>query len=416
MKKLKKLKTGIVARNLAFAKIASKIGKDLYLSKKDLLQEKLSDTLIKRAALLKGELGELKGSFLKAGQMLSMYAGDMLPKEFSSVLIELQSKTSYLDFDIIKLQLNQHILDELKIRPKAIAAASIGQVHLASDINNNEYALKIQYKNIGKLIDTDLWMLKKILDLLKIFPKSYDFSDTFKEIKQMLLLEMDYEHEFKCASLFYKNVGNEYIVPKVYKEYSTKNAICMEYIKADSVESFLEVASIENKQKLAYSFFNLFLKEIFVWKLLQSDAHPGNYFIENNKWVLIDFGACKEIENTLYEDLIEALFTQNKTLMFNALDRQGSMDLEKTDFDFFWDYCLLISTPLQDCDYNWADSDIVNQVMDKVKTLQTKVKFHRLPSENIFIDRKIGGLYFMLKKFAVTLNLHQFYSDFKKSL
>ena len=66
MKKLKSLKTGILKRNIALAKMASKVGKDLYLSKKEDLNQAIAETLLKRTTLLKNELGELMGSFLKS--------------------------------------------------------------------------------------------------------------------------------------------------------------------------------------------------------------------------------------------------------------------------------------------------------------------------------------------------------------
>jgi predicted unusual protein kinase regulating ubiquinone biosynthesis (AarF/ABC1/UbiB family) len=413
MKKLKSLKTGIFKRNIAFAKLASKVGKDLYLSKKDDLDQKISETLLKRTSLLKSELGELKGSFLKAGQMLAMYSQDLLPKEFNDLLIDLQGQTSYLEWNSIKKQLDTIHLDELTIEEEAFAAASIGQVHIAKK-DDTVFALKIQYKNIEKLIDTDLWMLKKLLSVFKIIPKSYDFTDVFDEVKNMLKKEMDYDQERINAIKFKELAGVHYIVPTIYEKYCTSKVLCMEYIQAKTVDSYLLKATEEQKISLANDFFLLFLKEIFDWKLLQSDAHAGNYFIKDDKWVLIDFGATKEIEDKLYENLVHALFMRDRDLMFETLSNNGAMNMKETDFDYFWNYCKLISEPLQDYEYDWERSEIVSTVLTKAKELQDKIKFNRLPHENIFIDRKISGVYFMMKKIGVKINLNKLYHKFKQ--
>ena len=415
MKKINKLKTGIISRNLAFAKLATKIGKDIYFSKKEEIDKKLTEVILKRSSVLKDELGELKGSFLKAGQMLSMYTQDLLPKEFQEVLSELSGQTSYLNWDLISKQIPFNVIEDFDIEKDAFAAASIGQVHKAYR-ENKEYAIKVQYKNIEKLIDTDLWILKKLINLLKVVPKSYNFEEVFKEIKAMLLNEMDYEKERHFTRKFKDLVEEDYIVPQVYDEYCSKKVLCFEYINGETVDTYLKKATPQHKESLAKSFFQLFLKEIFSWKILQSDAHPGNYLIKDHKWVLLDFGATKEIQDLLYERLIHALFTQDRALLERTLRDHGAMNMEETDLDYFWSYCLIISEPLQNRVYSWKTSNIVNDVMLKSKDLVKKVKFHRLPSENIFIDRKIAGIYFMLKKLEADLNLYKVYNEFKSSL
>jgi predicted unusual protein kinase regulating ubiquinone biosynthesis (AarF/ABC1/UbiB family) len=414
MKKLKALKTGIISRNLALAKMATKLGKDLYLSKKGDLSDKVLESIFKRGDLLKNELGELKGSFLKAGQMLSMYSQDLLPKEFSNLLTELQNQTSYLDFEIIKKQIPKNILNELTIDPQAMAAASIGQVHKAITPDKQTIVLKVQYKNVEKLIDTDLWILKKILFLLKVVPKSYNFDEVFSEIKKMLLSEMDYEREARNTMRFKQVAEPNYYVPKVYEQFSSKKVLALEFIDAPSVDEYLLTATDQDKTRLAKEFFTLFLKEIYEWKILQSDAHAGNYFIKDGKWVLIDFGATKDINDDLYMNVIDSIIMRDREKLFKTLADDGAIDMENTDLEYFWDYIELISTPLQPGLYNWGESDILKQVMNKVKELQSKIKFNRLPHQNIFIDRKISGVYFMLTKIRMPLDLNALFKDFRE--
>ena len=414
MKKLKALKTGILSRNLAFAKMATKLGKDLYLSKKGDISDKVLESIFKRGDLLKNELGELKGSFLKAGQMLSMYSQDLLPKEFSNLLTDLQNQTSYLDFDIIKKQIPKNILEDLIIEPEAMAAASIGQVHKAITPDNQTIVFKIQYKNVEKLIDTDLWILKKILFLLKVVPKSYNFDEIFSEIKKMLLSEMDYEREALNTIKFKQVAEPDYYVPKVYEQFSSKKVLALEFIDAPSVDEYLLTATEPVKTRLAKEFFTLFLKEIYEWKILQSDAHAGNYFIKDGKWVLIDFGATKDIDDDLYMNVIDSIVMRDREKLFKTLEDDGAIDMENTDLEYFWDYIELISTPLQPGLYNWGESDILKQVMNKVKELQSKIKFNHLPHKNIFIDRKIGGVYFMLTKIGMPLDLNALFKEFRR--
>lgn len=53
---------------------------------------------------------------------------------------------------------------------KPFAAASIGQVHFATLLDNREVAIKIQYPGVAKSIESDIDNLVGILKLWDFFP------------------------------------------------------------------------------------------------------------------------------------------------------------------------------------------------------------------------------------------------------
>lgn len=419
MKKLKSLKTNLFSRNSLFLGIATRLGKDFLFSDKDGNFEKIVEALGNRVEFLTDELGEIKGSFLKAGQMLSLYAGDLLPPELVKVLEKLQGQTSYLEWKIISKNIPENVLKDLKIEEDAFAAASIGQVHKAILPSGENVAIKIQYKNIENLIDTDLRFIRILINLMKVIPQDVKLDKVFDEIKVMLLKEMDYEKEAVSMKRFKDLAGEEYIIPKLYEEYSSRKVICMEYIDGQNVDEGLKSLSLDDKARLAKEFFNLFLNEIFKWKLTQSDAHMGNYLLKDGKWVLLDFGATKELSDDLatrYQDLIKAFFQRDIDLVIKLIEDQGAIDTERSDMEYFREYCQIIFEPLVDIEYDWETSDVAARLMKMVDKTTTKIKFNFLPHENIFIDRKIVGVYYMLKKIGAKINLAQNFSEYSQDL
>jgi|GEM_PF-4496836 len=400
MKKIKKIKTGFFSRHLTMAKMLSGIGKDIYFSDQKSVVDKIGKALGGKAEGLSGELAQLKGSFLKAGQLLSLYAEDLLPPEVENLFKKLQSQSSYLEWEQISQQIPSKLLKELDIEKEPFAAASIGQVHKAVDQKGKVYALKIQYKDIDKVIDMDLRVLRWIVKGLKVIPHGLNLDSVFDEIRAMLLQEMDYEKEATLTKTYRKMVGDQYIVPKVYKKYSSKKVLCLEFIDALPVEKAIATLSQKRRNMLAKDFFELFFKEIFVARLIQSDSHLGNYLIKGNKWVLLDFGATKEVSEKVsndYERLINSIVKRDRDEIWNLFNEADIIDWERTDESFLWDYILLISEPFVERKYNWGKSDISKKAMNMGRKLHSSVKLKYIPHDNIFIDRKIGGLFYMLK-------------------
>jgi len=53
--------------------------------------------------------GRLKGALMKAGQLLSIDASDMLPPEAMAILAQLQGATSPVDFETLRVVLLQEL-------------------------------------------------------------------------------------------------------------------------------------------------------------------------------------------------------------------------------------------------------------------------------------------------------------------
>lgn len=401
MDPLKSIKTGFFSRNWQLTKMASRALVPLLKNSNFDAQKLFQEFIGKDVEKWPKELGMLKGSLLKAGQLISMYSEYFLPEEFRKTLRKLQASTHYIEFDVIKSQLNAKQL-AMGVSATPFAAASIGQVHLSLA---GDKVVKIQYPGIKKAIDWDLFFLKQILKLAKALPQDIDFEPLFAEVKDMLTLEMDYSHELMMQEKFYKFYkDHKFIaVPRPNIELSSDKVLVSEYIPGDllSSDNVLQQSQIVRDQ-IGTALLEIFLTEIFELGIVQTDAHGGNYLFYQDKLYLIDFGSVKFLTSDMqqvYKDMIKAGLSDDKNSFIAALNKfQEDYNFSfELDLNFAWQYFQLATSPLRKKVYDWGECRLPDQLMEMAKSEFKNIKVKNPPFHFIFIDRKIAGLYMLLK-------------------
>ncbi len=407
MKKIKKIATGAISRNIKLLSIGLSSGRTL-LNNKDLeLKDMVQDSIKEQAHKFVNEFGMLKGPVMKLGQILSLYGIDFLPPQLQKALRELEDKSFYLSWEEIKKNIPLDYFNQLDFEEEALAAASLGQVHIAYEKSSKQkLAIKIQYRGVRKAIDNDLKMLKLFIKMGKYVDKKKDLSGVFAEVKSMLYQETDYSLEIANQIKFSELVDPKYfIVPKSFQEYSNDIILTSEFIDGYNLRDLPESMPQEERDKLGEAFFELFLQEILAWKLVQTDAHPGNYFIqkvdESYKWVLIDFGATKAINeetHELYKKLLIAIYKNDLELFITILKEQNFIKEDcNNDFSLIKKYLETLHSPFRAGGYNWANSTITDEILSYVPQILKEFASDNPPSKGLFIDRKIAGVFFILK-------------------
>lgn len=438
-KKISKLKTGLISRSLSLAKLGVSAGINYAATK---ITNKSTDDYINTQALyIAKELGQLKGSLMKAGQMLSVYGEHFLPPEANLILKTLQSDSVLVDWPVMQSQLNSEWsaeqLEQFEIQTTPIGSASMGQVYLGLyKKNQKKYAIKIQYPEVSKAIDSDLAALKKILKMSKIIPSSIDTTDIFIEIKQMLYQELNYLHEAQNTKKYSELIKNDprYKVPEVLNEFCTKKIIVTEYmegLKAD--HSLIQSLSQQRRDQLGKNFLELYFKELFDWKFVQTDPHLGNYKIEidsygNDKIILLDFGATKEFDSIFiqnYTKMIKGAVLNNDELFLSGAKGLGFInDVDTAEYiQVFKSFCYETIEPFLSSNdprninknnsdtFNWKNNDLPKRVLKnafqfKNYTLRTP------PHDLVFLDRKTAGVFMFLSTLHSQFNARQIINPF----
>lgn len=409
---LKDIRSGLLSRGLSLAKAGIRAGSlaASQLRKSDPNQP----AWLGKVEYLVKELGELKGTAMKVGQTISMYGEHLLPKEVNELLKKLQQDAPALEWTAIRArlieQLGEEKFNELEVDHKAMACASIGQVHRAKVKATGEMiALKIQYPGVDAAVETDLKLLKFILNMTELVPRGPRFDQIFNEIKEMFYQEIDYELERDFGLKFGELLRDDerFIVPKVFTRYCSKKVLAMELvegIRADHPD--VQSLAQERRNRIGLLFLDLYLRELLEFRLVQTDPHLGNYMIQvdpngaNDKLILLDFGATREAPLEFlvgYSKLIEGGVTKNDRLVekggreLGLLQPPDSLELVQD----YIDLCYLLTEPVREM-YDWGTSDLPQRVAKRVGHFMTAYRLRAPPRELVFLDRKLGGVFIFL--------------------
>lgn len=385
--------------------------------------------LTEQARILTQELGKLKGSAMKVGQLLALYGEHMyLPPEVVDILRTLQDDSPPLDWlalqPVLKRELGAARLREMEIDPEPLAAASLGQVHRARRLRDDRLlCIKIQYPGVAEAIDSDLNTVGTLLLLSRMLPQGFDLNEMLGEIRKMLRREVDYRSEATQIQAFRDLLSSDprFCVPEIFPEYCTARVLTMSYepgLNPDSAA--VRELSLERRNRLAEAALELFLREFFRWNRVQTDPHFGNYRVRldpqgrTDRWVLLDFGAvCGYSQDFLthYHEMIRGALWQDRERLRRAAVGLGFMPANASakTWDDFAAMCALIVEPFSESiadgnptraqgAYRWGASELPQRVAVAASKASLSYSFRLPPKEFVFLHRKLGGVFILLAK------------------
>ncbi|MFC9712458.1 ABC1 kinase family protein [Paenibacillus sp. NPDC056933] len=240
-------------------------------------------------------LDNMGGVFVKFAQVLSTKK-DMLPANYIQAFSSLHDQVKPLSEDELKTIIDARIgnMDETyeSFGMKPIAAASIGQVHLAKlKLTSEKVVVKILRPDVKQKMTVDLDILIQFVTWLSersIKIKRLGLIQLAEGFKQNLLEETDFDIEALNTNLLRKAFEEHDIqirVPKIYAEFSTKQVLTMEYIEGTS---FTKAVTNDVSVRVMHAF----LDQILMIGIFHADPHPGNLMLTSDGEVaLIDFGS-----------------------------------------------------------------------------------------------------------------------------
>lgn len=376
------------------------------------------------------KLAELRGAAMKVGQMLSMDSGELLPKELSDILSKLRSDAKAMPhkqlITILKSNWGDDWLDpfaHFELSP--FAAASIGQVHLATLSTGEKLAVKLQYPGIRNSINSDIDNVATILKLSNLIPSNVQFDQLLDEAKKQLHVEADYHSELIMLQRFQSFIGNgqidgnNFVIPQVYPSLCNQNILVMEFIEGQSIESIATLAQ-PIRDEVAIRLFELFFKELFCFKLMQTDPNFANYQfqITSGKLVLLDFGASRVIPDALseqYRQLMSASITDNRLAMESAAQGIGFFQdsITATQKSLVLDIFYMACEPLRfDGEYDFSRNTLASRIKEAGMAMSMQSnEWHSPPADAIFIHRKLAGLYLLATRIGAKVNVKQLFEN-----
>ncbi len=438
---MKKLKTSVLARSAQLLGAASRIaGHELTQKIKNQLAESIEanapeilKTRIQQAKILAENLSQLKGAAMKMGQLLSIDTSDILPPEVTEILAQLQAKSEAIDYSqiegVLKSELSAEAFKSLDVERKAFSAASIGQVHKARYKDQN-LALKIQYPGVADTIDSDILILRKTVGaFLTLSQKPMATDALFAELEKILRQETDYLREQELMQK-HKNLVNTSklkdlcIVPDSINEITTKKVLAMSFEEGESLKTWVDSnPSLQARQKIGSTMLELYCHEFFQWGLVQTDPNFGNYLVrDNSQLVLLDFGATQEFEPEFvdrYRNVLKSFATMDDKKIiqasfdFQLLDPRESEQTLRNYADFMKLTVEPFSPKSQPFDFH--SQDYMQKTITLGRRFTGSLRYSPPPKHIIFLHRKLGGIFNLLRKMQVTLDLTDYWEQMVKA-
>jgi ubiquinone biosynthesis protein len=287
---------------------------------------------------LRMALEELGPTFMKLGQMLSIH-DDLLPPEYQREFSKLQDAAPKVPIETVHEMITAELGQSLEhsfasFDATPLAAASIGQAHLATLQDGTEVVVKVRRPGAAEQVDEDLKLLHSLASTASHrweFASQYDVVGLVQEFDQSLRAELDYLHEGHNAERFARNFAGESTVqiPRVFWETTTSRVLTQERIHGMKVTDIaaLDAAGID-RTALSKRGARIFLKMVFEDGFFHADLHPGNLFIEEGGNIgLIDFGMVGIVDKRTQEELgllLSGMISQDSDRLVDALLELGA--------------------------------------------------------------------------------------------
>lgn len=367
------------------------------------------------------QLSQLRGAAMKVGQLLSMDAGDLLPAELTAILSRLRANAHAMPprqlAEVLTQELGanwQDSFSQFSFTP--LAAASIGQVHQAHADDGRSLAIKVQYPGISASIDSDVDNVVTLLNISGLIPKSVDYRHLLTEAKRQLRAEADYLLEAQQLSRFGALLAgdNDFALPQVLPELSSRHLLTMTYMDGSPIERLAE-QPLEIRNHAVSLLFSLLFKELFEFRLVQTDPNFANYLyqLDNQKLVLLDFGATREYSASFsegYRQLFSAALQYDDAGMEAALVQIGffSEEVASSQRQAVIKLVHLACEPVRcDQEYDFGNSDLATRLREGGTRLSMEQGYwHSPPADALFLHRKIGGLYLLAARLKAKINLY----------
>ncbi len=407
---------------------------------------------------------QMGGVMIKVGQFLSARV-DVLPSSVTDELARLQDEVPSESFEairaVVETEFGIPLLDKyIEFDPAPLAAASLGQAHLARlritkeqaqalnvavNDNNLENSLtypvvvKIQRPNIENIIATDLAAIKTVGGWIKRYPpirKRANVPGLIAEFTRVLYEEIDYLAEGKNAEIFATNFINDpgVLVPKVIWTHTTKRVLTLEDVRAIKITDYDEITAAGiSRSEVAGRLLTTYFKQIFEDGFFHADPHPGNLFVKplenanggstgQREWRLtfIDFGMVGRMRPEIREGLRELLIGiglqdavrvvkayQLIGILLPGADIQLLERAESAMFQRFWGKGM--------DELNQISMEEVHDFAFEFRDILYDMPF-QLPQDLIFLGRAIGILSGMCTGLDPQINVFEHLAPFSQKI
>ena len=364
----------------------------------------------RNADLLQKSFRKMRGAALKIGQVMSTSEDSVMPPVIRDAMEKARSSADIMPVKQVVRIFEKTYGPEWQKKFKEInlypfAAASIGQVHEAILHDGTRVALKIQYTGVANSIDSDLDNFKLLIDVLGVFPRGLFLEEAIKVTREELHNECDYEREATYQTKYRNSCivsPQKFYTPKVIDDMSTKEILVTEFVDGVEIDTLGDLSQ-EVRNRVGALMLELCFRELFEWKVMQTDPNPANYLydLEKQRINLLDFGAGRDFDTEFLDKYIEiihgAYTTDREKIMKNSLSAEFLTGEEnKLMMNTHYEGVMIVGEPFRtshsDALYDFGTADFTEKVTKLLPTL-SKHRLKAPPTQIYSLHKKVVGTY-----------------------
>lgn len=245
---------------------------------------------------------ELGPTFVKFAQLVASRV-DVLPPALQAELVKLEDDVPPFPYDEVRTVIRRALGGYpetvfARFDPAPLAAASMGQVHVAELPTGEEVVVKVRRPEVDVTVRGDLSVMRDVIATAeRRLPRlrALGLSDLFSEFAANVLSELDYTDEAYHARLMRHNMRRfrRVHVPRIYVDYCARDVLTLERVRGVKITNLAAIdASGIDRRRLALEFFRALLQQVLFDGLFHADPHPGNVWVElpSARVLFIDMG------------------------------------------------------------------------------------------------------------------------------
>ena len=246
---------------------------------------------------------QLGPTYIKLGQIISSGEG-LFPAELVSEFKRCRDQVPAEPWESVKATVEQDLGARLEdvfswFDTKALAAASIAQVHAATLLSGESVVVKVQRPSVSTLVRKDLrvmaWLAPHLVGRIPIAALANPpalvelFAETIVE-------ELDFRIEaanmLDMAQVLKRLNQDGYVVPRPHPQLVTRRVLVMERLSGFNFDDVVGMhdAGIDTEQVIRTGMI-AFMEGAMIEGMFHGDLHGGNLFVLNDgRTALLDFG------------------------------------------------------------------------------------------------------------------------------
>ena len=378
----------------------------------------------KHASEIETALGGLKGPLMKAAQLLATIP-DALPSDYGAALAKLQSNAPSMGWPFVRRRMTTELGPDWQdhfnsFERQAAYAASLGQVHKAQSREGKALACKLQYPDMGSIVEADLAQLKLLFSIYERGRHQVSTSEIHAEISDRLREELDYTLELRHMALYSEMLEKEKTVniPEAEPSLSTNRLLTMSWLTGRPLLD-VKTCPLEIRNAVARTMFHAWYVPFYKFGVIHGDPHLGNYTVSEDWSInLLDFGCIRVFPPTFVKGVIDLYFAlkeNDHALAVAAYESWGFKDISKELIDVLNIWAKFVYAPLlnnsisriQESESGMYGAQVAGKVHEELR----RVGGVTPPREFVFMDRAAIGLGSVFMHLKAEINWYRLFQE-----